>query len=224
MKNPAATNESLERDIGISFDRNLIGYNKVQVDRYIGNLVDAYQTAYDEYNAKCSEYDELLDNYRTLAAREKSHPGADIITKTLLDAELLTQTILSEAREEAKNITEESYVKKFELVLQAQATLNKAKDEAATMKAAAQKALSDATREAARIREESHTLHKSHREDAAGMAYGNARQIIEDARAEAARIVYNAKLNEEQFNENIRTAMNDMRELPVQVKPVRSAS
>ena len=44
----------------IPFDKQLLGYNQIQVDYYLEYLAKAYQATYDEYEAVCSRYNDLL--------------------------------------------------------------------------------------------------------------------------------------------------------------------
>lgn len=103
----------------ISFKKKFNGYDKAQVDSYISCISEAYQTAYDEYNAACMKYNELLEDYKMLEEQENSRPHADIIAKTLVDTEALAQKILAnakadaaiiiaDARAGARNVTEDA--------------------------------------------------------------------------------------------------------------------
>ena len=45
----------------IPFDREVGGYNKVQVDSYVALLTEAYSEAFKEYERASSRYNGLLD-------------------------------------------------------------------------------------------------------------------------------------------------------------------
>ena len=45
----------------IPFDREVGGYNRVQVDSYVTLLTEAYSEAFCEYERACSRYNKLLD-------------------------------------------------------------------------------------------------------------------------------------------------------------------
>ena len=89
----------------VFFDKQVNGYDRTQVDRYILSISEAYQTAYDEYASVCGKYNDLLEDYRILEEKELSRPNADIITKTLVDAETLAQKIIANAKADAAEIT-----------------------------------------------------------------------------------------------------------------------
>ena len=45
----------------IPFDKEVGGYNKVQVDSYVALLTEAYSEAFQEYERASSRYNRLLD-------------------------------------------------------------------------------------------------------------------------------------------------------------------
>ena len=45
----------------IPFDREVGGYNRLQVDSYVALLTEAYSEAYSEYERASSRYSKLLD-------------------------------------------------------------------------------------------------------------------------------------------------------------------
>ena len=89
----------------VSFDKQFNGYERVQVDRYITTLSEAYQKAYDEYTSVCCKYNELLEDYKVLEEKEQSRPNAEVIAKTLVDTESLAQKILADAKADAAIVT-----------------------------------------------------------------------------------------------------------------------
>jgi cell division septum initiation protein DivIVA len=117
----------------VSFEKQFNGYAKEQVDRYITHLASAYQTAYNEYQTVCAKYNNLLEDYKKLEAREQDRPDADVITKTLVNTEKFAQKILADAQIEAEKIKLEARI------------------EAEAKRAAAQKLIDDAAVKAARI-------------------------------------------------------------------------
>lgn len=97
----------------VAFTRQLRGYDMVQVDRYIKKLTDAYQTAYSEYNSVCKKYTDLLEKSSEL--EKKAQPGginAEIISKTLIDAEIKARNIVNSARAEAEKIKKAAFMDK----------------------------------------------------------------------------------------------------------------
>ena len=45
----------------IPFDKEVSGYNRLQVDSYVALLTEAYSEAYSEYERASSRYSKLLD-------------------------------------------------------------------------------------------------------------------------------------------------------------------
>ena len=88
----------------VYFADERVGYNKEQVDSYIKKLTQAYQTAFDEHQSICNKYDELLKNYKKLEARRHLTIEAGIAAKLLTNAEVLAQSIIDDAKAEAKRI------------------------------------------------------------------------------------------------------------------------
>ena len=114
----------------IFFSEQKYGYDKGQVTKYIGKLTDAYQAAFDEHKAAVARYNSLLDDYRRL---EEEHGGlkaryrqlksvseveddetddmkgvSGVVSRTIVNAEVLAQKILEGARAEAAMIAEKS--------------------------------------------------------------------------------------------------------------------
>jgi len=86
----------------ITFQKQLNGYDKDEVDRYIAKLTGAYQTAYEEYTAICGKYNGLLSDYEKLCEkRDNGSQGVAVIAKTLIDTETLAQQIIADAQAEA---------------------------------------------------------------------------------------------------------------------------
>ncbi|MCL2337077.1 MAG: DivIVA domain-containing protein [Firmicutes bacterium] len=81
------------------------GYNKTDVDNYISKLREAYQTAYHENQTISSKYEALMQDYQKLEAEKQGGLNAEVITKVLLDAEILARKIIDEACVEADKIT-----------------------------------------------------------------------------------------------------------------------
>jgi len=139
----------------VSFDKQFNGYDKGQVDQYIKNLATAYQTAYDEYQNVCGKYNGLLDEVSKKETEEQGRPTADIISKTLINTELLaqkilddakaqTETIHADAQAEARRITDDAYLQRAEARLQAQKLLDDATAEAEAIKTAARQTFEEA--------------------------------------------------------------------------------
>jgi cell division initiation protein len=172
----------------VSFSKQFNGYDRDEVDRYIKNLSQTYQTAYEEYNAVCTKYNELFEKYKALGEQQdKNKPNADIITKTLVNAESLAQKIIAEAQSEADIIKAET-----------QTAAQKIKDEAyvekASAKIQAQKLIDDANTEASAAQEQ-------------------AQKILSESQTEAARIEFRAKQNLEQANGSILQIIGKLQDL-----------
>jgi cell division septum initiation protein DivIVA len=78
------------------------GYDRGQVDKYINKLSEAYQAAYDENTAIWDRYNTLLAEYNKLNIHEQIELNSDVVTKTLIYAEMLAQKIITDAHEEAE--------------------------------------------------------------------------------------------------------------------------
>jgi len=50
----------------VTFQKRLNGYDREEVDRYIADLSEAYQSAYEEHAFVSAKYDSLLEEYKTL--------------------------------------------------------------------------------------------------------------------------------------------------------------
>ena len=101
------------------------GYDKAQVDDYIRRLTEAYQTAYNEYQAVCVKYNALLQENKKLETEKqfassagpipnktvKDSEIADIIAKTLVDSEMLARKIVENANAEAERIVDQAKLK-----------------------------------------------------------------------------------------------------------------
>ena len=155
MTESAMSGNGAQENISISFDTKILGYDKDEVDRYVKLLADAYQAAYDEYHVKCKEYDELLECSNMLDSFDQCDINTEVMTKALIDAEVMADKIISHARREAEKIKEEIFFEKFEAKVFAKNTINDANAEAASLKETAQKTLDDAVAEAAAVRRQS---------------------------------------------------------------------
>ena len=127
----------------ITFSREMKGYNREQVDSYVKKVGDAYQTSYDEYQALRSRLDDLLEENKALKAQPKAEPASmglnsDVIAKALVNAEMLAQQSLADARAEAAVI-----------LADARTARDEATAEALRMKEAAQRMVEGAKAEAA---------------------------------------------------------------------------
>jgi len=190
---------------GVNFTVARNGYDKDQVDRYVRGLSEAYQTAYDEYNAVCTRYNELLDSYKKLEEENHSHPNTEVITKAIFDTEVFAQKIISDvhievekirttATEEAESIKESAYL------------------ERASAKLQAQKILDEANAESFRIKQEAQQLLDRARNETEG-ANEKAKRIISEANTEAESVALLAKRNFEQTNERISKVIADIQTL-----------
>ena len=95
-------------DGSILFPEVRNGYDRVQVDKYVNKLSEAYQAAYDENAAIWGRYNSLLAEYNKLNAHERIEFNTDIVAKTLIYAEILAQKIMTDAHEEAANVRAEA--------------------------------------------------------------------------------------------------------------------
>jgi len=153
------TGETAEKT-EVVFEKQFNGYDREQVDRYVGNLAKAYQAAYDEYNATCAKYNELLEKYKKLEEQENHKPSSEIIAKTLVNTEVLAQQILQSAeteadriktaaQEEAKKVRENACVEAAVAKIQSKKLMEEANAEAAAAREKAEQIISDAKTEAA---------------------------------------------------------------------------
>ena len=139
----------------VYFSKQLMGYDMAEVNHYIGNLADAYQTAYDEYNSVCAKYNSLLEEYKQLSEREDEKKNAAILTKTLMNAETLASNIISDAQTEADmiktNAQTESSIIKANAQTEAQKILDEAAKIATLVQEEAKRIISEAQMEANQI-------------------------------------------------------------------------
>ena len=182
------TSTTAMQAVEVSFSKQFNGYDKDEVDRYIRNLSEAYQTAYEEYTAVCAKYNSLVENCKTHEGeQEHNKSNIAVIAKTLVDAETLAAKIMTDAREEADKIMAEAQTA-------AQIIKDKAHIENTTVKMQSQKIIDDANAEATVVKE-------------------HARELIDDAQIDAAQIEMRAKKNLSQANEKISQLISDMQKL-----------
>jgi len=152
MENITAANETVEKPkTDISFDRQFNGYDREQVDRYIAGLDKAYRTAYDEYTAACAKHNELLERYRQLECKNSDKPDTDVISKAIINTEIMAQRVRAEAEAEAAVI-------KAEAEAEAKRIKNDAYVEAASVKIQSQKLLDEAAVNAAATRDKAEVI------------------------------------------------------------------
>ena len=171
----------------IYFTEERKGYDKKQVDSYIKKLSEAYQTTFDEYKEINDKYENLLvdcnQQNENDNKQESTELNSEIITKALLNAEKLAQSITVDARAEAAAVKSE-----------AQKIVDSAKNEASTAKKAAQRIINEANAEAIMIKEA-------------------AKKIMRDANAEAEVIVIMARKNLEQAHKAMEQATKEVEKL-----------
>jgi cell division septum initiation protein DivIVA len=184
----------------IAFEKQLNGYSKEQVDRYITDLATAYQSAYDEYNNVCAQHNALLDDYKLLQAKIEERPNTGFIAKTLADTEIIVQKIIADAHAEAAIITAEAKAG-------AQRIIDEAYTEKAMAKILVQKTIDDANTEAVRVKVEAQRALESAKAEVS-IAQEQAKKMIEDARMEASQIKYRVEKDREQSNEILRMTIS----------------
>jgi len=193
----------------ISFNNQTNGYDIAQVDAYIKSISEAYQSAYEQYYIICKRYNQLLENFKKLQTREQSRPSAEVISNTLLDAEVLSKKIIADAKAEAEKIRKAAYIDKAAAEKQAQKFLDDATDTAVQVKDKARKILDCANSEAAKLN-------------------ANAQAIIENAHSEATKIKIRAVQDALQAREKIARTASQMQHLllprVMDVQPGRGAS
>ena len=175
-------------NIDVSFAKQVIGYDRTEVDSYVEDLSRAYQTAYDEYNSVCAKYNDLLEEFDTLLRQqEQTKSNVAVIARTLVDTETLAQKIIADAQAQADKLTAET-----------QAAVQIIRDETFTEKAAvkrqAQKLIDDAAVEVAGMQE-------------------RAREVVRGAQAEADQINGHARQKLEQTNKSIAGVVERLKEL-----------
>jgi len=151
-------------NLDVFFTKRFFGYDTEQVDGYIKKLTDAYQTAYDEYNALNGKYKEIKETHENCGngGNGGNGGGADtdarFAAKTLINAEALAKKLIADAREEASRIIESSerirteaqsvkelaFVIKATAEIQAEKLVGAAAAEADRMKTSARSALLEA--------------------------------------------------------------------------------
>ena len=172
----------------VTFAKQIMGYDRDEVDSYVENLSQAYQTAYDEYNSVCAKYNDLLEEYDSIwRKQEQNESNVAVIARTLVDTETLAHTIIADAQAQADKLTAE-----------AQAAVQIIREETFAEKAAAkrhaQKLIDDATLEMAGIQE-------------------RAREVIRGARIEADQISGRARQNLEKTNRSIAGMVEKLKDI-----------
>ena len=155
----------------ILFTTEAQGYDKKQVDAYIGKLSAAYQAAYSENQSLQEKCKSLLEESKKADLREQTKLNAAVLTKTMINMEAMAQNIISDAQEEVIKAKEES-----------RRVLEEAKAEAAKAREAAQRIRDEANTEAARIV----SVAKRNAEQAQEVLERAVRQLYELAAAGAA--------------------------------------
>ena len=209
MTNMSTNTMGSVSEIEITFDKQLNGYDKEQVDRYVANLAAAYRTAYDEYTATCEKYNELLEKYQNLEKKGDARLDTDTVSKILINAEILARKTVEDAKEEAAQLKAE-----------AQAESKKIKDAAYEAAEAeknhAKKLLEDASVEVAAAQETTKKVIRDLMEEAnSGIAEAQetANTIIRDAQAEELQIRTCLRKEREKANEEIRQIINKFQSL-----------
>jgi len=189
----------------VSFESQINGYDKTQVDAYIEYISDAYQSAYDEYNVICDEYDRLQESIKMLQLQEQSRPGTEVISNTILKAKGVSEKIIADARAEAKIIIANACA-------EANSIKKSANFEKTSVKVQVQKLLDDAAAEAAQIKETAQVVLENANAEAT-MLKDNAQSMIDDARTEAARIREHTNTNVTQASVKIARTARQMQPL-----------
>lgn len=197
----------------LMFEKQFNGYDKGQVDSYVSNLAEAYQSVFDEYTTTSEKYSTLLSAYKALEknleqrveaekrpeAQERSGLNSEIIAKMLTDAESLAQKAISDAKTEAAKITVEAHV-------EAKRIADDAYIEKAAMKLQAQALSDEAEAMLACARDEAQKIAEETRLTAAA-AKDMAQRILDGAQLEAARITMQAQKDRDQANEILRRSV-----------------
>ena len=64
----------------VPFDKQILGYNQMQVDYYLEYLAKAYQTTYSEYESVCERYNDLLMKCKKMCEGSHGNPKAKPVT------------------------------------------------------------------------------------------------------------------------------------------------
>jgi len=172
----------------VSFNKQENGYDITQVDAYIKSITEAYQSAYEQNNIICNKYNQLLENFKMLQMREQSRPSAEVISNTLLNAEMFSKKIITEAQAEADKLKKYAYMVRAAAEKQAQKLIDDATVEAAQVKDAAKRVFDAANAEAAMLKENSRIILDEARAEAAAMKNRSGKNI-DQAYAKKARLV-----------------------------------
>ena len=60
----------------VPFDKQIFGYNQMQVDYYLEYLAKAYQATYNEYESVCERYNDLLMKCKKMSEGNCGSPKA----------------------------------------------------------------------------------------------------------------------------------------------------
>lgn len=97
----------------VRFDKQRGGYDRQQVDRYIEMLSKEYKTVCAKYTAVCDKHQKLYDSYNKLKQQSEGlKTNSSVISKTLVDAEVMAHQIIAKAEAEAEKIKADAYIQK----------------------------------------------------------------------------------------------------------------
>jgi len=218
----------------VNFARQLNGYDRDQVDRYITRLADAYQIAYVEYSGMVTEFNDLQQRCQQLQEEEQNRPNPEVITKILMDSEIMAQKRLADVEAEAGLLLERAHAQieemrhaielerdaflefcaeeKAKATQQAQKTIEAAQQEATSLVAIAQQTLDEAQEEAKQIKDAAQFV-LDDAEAQMGKARVRAQRIIQEATAAATQIEAAASQNQDQICAMIGRAIDDLQEM-----------
>ena len=192
----------------VSFENQINGYDIAQVDTYIEYITKAYQAAYDEYKVKCNEYDQLLESLKKLLKREQSRPSPEVISNTILKAEVVSEEIIADARAEAEKIITDARAKAEKIAADAFAEVV-SKKIVADARAEAKKITADTCVETDKITADA----CAEADKIIADACNEADKIIADACNEAAKIRVRINNNVKQANVKIGRTARQMQPL-----------
>ncbi|MCL2152354.1 MAG: hypothetical protein FWH57_05260 [Oscillospiraceae bacterium] len=223
----------------ISFETEIYGYNKDQVDNYIKRLSDAYQETYGEYQDISNKYADLMANSHKRKDHARSDANSDIIPRALENYSSPEEKYTMDATGSLKNYTMHELLEDIDVIEKYQFPGNTTRyselaesttgsmyslreqavrldlflrDFKESTEMLAQKIIEDARAEALIIKSEARQLVDGANAEVVQVKE-TAQKIINEAKADATMIDMRAKRNIEQTKKIMEQALGELDKL-----------
>ena len=223
----------------ISFETEIYGYNKDQVDNYIKRLSDAYQETYDEYQDISNKYANIVANSRKRKEQTRPETDSEIISRTFENHNNQQDKNTMDTADSFKNYTMHELLEDLDVIERYQFPGNTTRyseiaestagpmyslreqavrldlflrDFKESTEMLAQKIIEDARAEALIIKSEARQLVDGANAEVVQVKE-TAQKIINEARADATMIDMRAKRNIEQTKKIMEQALGELDKL-----------